>query len=95
MRSIVLTRPRSRNSAKTVYLQGKAQKDYRKLRSMLEKIGIYLVPVSEIENFCRKIGLEGPKFVTKLMFEKSLDDEGLEKLRTSIDILQTPGASFS
>ena len=65
--------------------KGEAQRDYRKLRNMLEEIGIYLVPVGEIENFCREIGLEGPKFVTKLLSEKSLDDDELKKLRTFVE----------
>lgn len=65
--------------------RGKAQRDYKQLRDILEEIGIYLVPVGEIENFCKEIGLKGPKFVTKLLSEKSLDDDDLDKLRSFVD----------
>ena len=69
--------------------KGKAQQDFKNLRDILEDIGIYLVPVGEIENFCRDIGLKGPKFVTKLLSEKSLDDADLDKLRTFVEKVHT------
>lgn len=61
--------------------RGEAQKTYSALKENLEEIGIYLVPVGEMENFCREIGLHGPKFVTKLLSEKSLADRELAQLR--------------
>lgn len=64
---------------------GQVQKDYETLRDKLERIGIYLVPVGEVENFCREIGLHGPKFVTKLLSEKSLADESLADLRVFVE----------
>lgn len=64
---------------------GEAQKDYRSLRNSLEKIGIYLVPVGEIENFCPDMGSHGPKFVTKLLSTVPLADERLSELRTFVD----------
>ena len=60
---------------------GQAQQDYRTLRDKLQNIGIYLVPVGEIENFCPDIGSHGPKFVMKLLSETSLDDQKLSALR--------------
>ena len=56
---------------------GDSQRDYEILKNKLEEIGIYLVPVGEIENFCREIGSHGPKFVTKLLSEKSFGDAKL------------------
>ena len=61
--------------------KGDAQQYYSDLGKKLEEIGIYLIPVGEIENFCREVGLHGPKFVTKLLSEKSLADSSLEQLR--------------
>jgi len=61
--------------------KGDAQKDYANLRDMLEKIGIFLVPVGEMENFCPELGKHGPKFVTKLLTEVPLDDDRLSELR--------------
>ena len=40
--------------------KGDAQREYRKLRDALQAIGIYLVPVGEIENFSRELGSHGP-----------------------------------
>jgi AAA domain, putative AbiEii toxin, Type IV TA system len=59
---------------------GDAQKDFATLRDSLECLGIYLIHVGEIENFCPELGLHGPKFVTKLLTEKPLGDEGLSEL---------------
>ena len=64
---------------------GNAQNDYGILKDKLEGIGVYLVPVGEIENFCREIGLHGPKFVTRLLSEKSLADEDLAELRKFVE----------
>jgi len=60
---------------------GDAQRDYSSLRNMLEDIGIFVVPVGEIENFCPSVGSHGPKFVTKLLSTISLGDSSLEELR--------------
>lgn len=64
---------------------GDAKKDYTLLRESLEKIGIYLVPVGEIENFCPDMGSHGPKFVTKLLSTVRLDDDRLSELRTFVN----------
>ena len=61
--------------------KGQAQKDYKLLKIALEDLGIYVVPVGEIENFCPEIGSHGPGFVTKLLTEVPLSDERLKELR--------------
>lgn len=66
---------------------GKAQTDYRDLKNKLEEIGIYLVPVGEIESFCPDIGSHGPKFVTKLLSSVSLGDDRLAELRSFVETL--------
>lgn len=63
---------------------GQAQKDYKHLKERMEAIGIYWVPVGEVENFCREIGLHGPKFVTSLLSTVPLDDDRLADLRTFV-----------
>jgi len=67
---------------------GQAQVDYRELKNKLEEIGIYLIPVGEIENYCPDMGLHGPKFVTKLLSSVSLGDQCLEELRSFVDKIQ-------
>ncbi|WP_110636356.1 ATP-dependent nuclease [Salinicola salarius] len=65
--------------------RGEAQKDYGALKERLEQIGIYLVPVGEIENFCPEIGSHGPKYVTKLLSSIPLNDDRLEDLRRFVE----------
>ena len=66
---------------------GDAQLEYRKLSAGLEAIGIYLVPVGEIENFSRELGSHGPGFVAKLLSEKSLGDPDLADLREFVELV--------
>ncbi|GAN67177.1 ATP-dependent nuclease [Acetobacter orientalis] len=66
---------------------GAAQFEYETLKCRLEDIGIYLVPVGEIENFCRELGNHGPKFVRKLLTEIPLDDVKLESLRQFVSLV--------
>ncbi|MEM7791164.1 MAG: AAA family ATPase [Verrucomicrobiota bacterium] len=63
---------------------GQAQQVYNQLNSILEAIGIFMVPVGEIENFCPEMGSHGPKFVTKLLSEVPLEDERLDDLKTFV-----------
>ena len=60
---------------------GDAQRDFLALQNRLEDVGIYMVPVGEIEHFCPEIGSHGPKFVTKLLSSIPLSDSRLEALR--------------
>jgi len=65
--------------------KGNAQVDFNVLRDKLEEIGIFLVPVGEIENFCPEIGSHGPKFVTKLLSGVPLGDQRLGELRAFVE----------
>ncbi|MBQ0816280.1 MAG: AAA family ATPase [Marinobacter sp.] len=60
---------------------GQAQTDYKALKSSLENLGIFVIPVGEIEKFCPEIGSHGPKFVTKLLTDIPLSDSRLTGLR--------------
>lgn len=64
--------------------RGNARSDYNALIQELEKIGIYLVPVGEVEEFCPEMGVHGPKFVNKVLAEVNLADEKLESLRSFV-----------
>ncbi|CAM3205993.1 AAA domain-containing protein, putative AbiEii toxin, Type IV TA system [Paracoccus aminovorans] len=64
--------------------RGDARKNYNALTEKLEEIGIYLVPVGEIEEFCPEMGVHGPKFVNKVLAEMSLADEKLQGLRSFV-----------
>lgn len=64
---------------------GQAQTDYNALKSALENLGIFVIPVGEIENFCKEIGSHGPKFVTKLLTDIPLSDARLAGLRDFVE----------
>ncbi len=66
---------------------GEAQNDYDALKKSLEEIGIYLVPVGEVENFCRSLGSHGPRFVNKLLTQVPFDDPKLGDLRTFVELV--------
>ena len=61
--------------------KGDVQKHFNDLKGHLEEIGIYLVHVGEIENFCTDLGSHGPKFVNKLLTEVQFGDDRLNELR--------------
>ena len=64
--------------------RGEVRVNYNDLIQKLEGIGIYLVPVGEIEEFCPEMGVHGPKFVNKVLTEMNLADEKLESLRSFV-----------
>ena len=68
---------------------GQAQTDYGVIRTKLEEIGIYLIPVGEIENFCRELGSHGPKFVARLLSKNDLSDANLDGLRSFVERVHT------
>lgn len=69
----------------TAIPNGQAQLDFANLDAALNSIGIAVVPVGEIENFCPHVGLHGPKFVTKLLQEIPLGDDRLQDLRGFVE----------
>ncbi|EPO2956941.1 ATP-dependent nuclease [Vibrio cholerae] len=64
---------------------GQAQTDYNALKAALENLGIFVIPVGEVENFCKEIGSHGPKFVTRLLTDISLSDPRLVSLRDFVE----------
>ncbi|EGR0582313.1 ATP-binding protein [Vibrio cholerae] len=64
---------------------GQAQTDYNALKAALENLGIFVIPVGEVENFCKEIGSHGPKFVTRLLTDISLSDARLVSLRDFVE----------
>lgn len=54
---------------------------YRRLKSNLEAIGIYLIHVGEIENFHKETSGHGPRFVNGLLASVPLDKPELSDLR--------------
>lgn len=61
--------------------KGEIRKEYDQLQQKLEEVGIYLVPVGEVENFYPSIGGHGPKFVTSLLSSVPLGSSCLADLQ--------------
>lgn len=66
--------------------------DYKAIKVKLEEIGIYIIPVGEIENFCREISGHGPKFITTLLTEKNMNDQDLSDLRNFVEKVHLGGS---
>lgn len=64
---------------------GQATQQMQSLRKLCEKVGLWIVPVGEIEGFCKSIGGHGPKWVQSVMESKNLKtDPELEGARRFI-----------
>ncbi len=74
---------------------GQAQTDFASLNDKLESVGIYVVTVGEIENFCPDVGSHGPKFVTKLLSTVALSDPKLELLRGFVEKIHKGAAAIN
>ncbi|EPF6160410.1 ATP-dependent nuclease [Citrobacter sedlakii] len=60
---------------------GSIRKTFKTFNQKLKELGIFLVPVGEIENFSPETGSHGPKFVSKFLEERELSDPELSPLR--------------
>jgi hypothetical protein len=64
---------------------GDATNHYRKLRDMCAGFGLWIVPVGELEGFCRSVGNHGPRWVRQVIEERDLaTDAELEQARTFV-----------
>ena len=66
---------------------GQAQTDFATLDAALKELGIVVVPVGEVENYCPEVGSHGTKFVTKLLQDIPLDDDRLTDLRSFVETI--------
>lgn len=68
---------------------GNIRRVFKELNQELKNIGIYLVPVGEIENFSPETGLHGPAFVSKFLAERDMDDSELASLHSFVEEVYT------
>ncbi|WP_084570539.1 ATP-dependent endonuclease [Methylosinus sp. PW1] len=54
---------------------GEPIKQFDQLYEKCASLGLWIVPVGEIEGFCRSIGAHGPGFVEKVLEERDLDTD--------------------
>ena len=61
---------------------GQATQDFQKLQELCKQIGLWIVPVGELEGFCKSVGNHGPRWVQEVIEERDLEtDPGLEQAR--------------
>lgn len=58
--------------------------DMQEIRKYIQDLGIWIVPVGELEGFCRSIGGHGPKWIQKVLEEKDLGGDEFEEARKLI-----------
>ena len=62
--------------------QGQATRQFRELQKPLQEMGLWVVPVGEMEGFCRSIGGHGPSWARQVISERELrTDSDLEDAR--------------
>jgi hypothetical protein len=62
--------------------QGQATRQFRELHKPLQEMGLWVVPVGEMEGFCRSIGGHGPSWARQVISERELrTDSDLEDAR--------------
>ena len=70
-----------KKSGKPALPKGDCTKAFNALTADLEKIGIFIVPVGEIEGFTPEIGGKGPKHITNVLKTYSADAKELQSAR--------------
>ena len=62
--------------------QGDATQQFQQLQALCAEAGLWIVPVGEMEGFCKSIGGKGPAWVQRVIEEKDLaTDSELERAR--------------
>lgn len=55
--------------------KGEPTTQYDRLTEKCEALGLWIVPVGEVEGFCQSLGLHGPGFVEKVLETKDLETD--------------------
>lgn len=64
---------------------GNPTQSFNELNQFLEGVGVFVVPVGELESFVRDIGSHGPEWVNRVLSEKNIkDDVELELARVFV-----------
>ena len=62
--------------------QGQATQQFRKLIESCKELGLWIVPVGELEGFCKSIGGHGPRWVQQVIETRNLStDSDLQHAR--------------
>lgn len=70
-----------KKGGKDIIPRGDGFSAFEQLDKLLKKVGIFLVPVGELENFVREVGGHGPEWVNKVLETyPNLDNEVYDKI---------------
>ncbi len=62
--------------------QGQATQQFNELKGICSQAGLWIVPVGELEGFCKSIGGHGPSWVQRVLEDRDLSqDDELESAR--------------
>ena len=61
-----------KESGEAAIPQGQATQRFQELKTLCKKIGLWIVPVGELEGFCKSIGGHGPRWVQEVIETRNL-----------------------
>ena len=71
-----------KNAGEAALPAGQATQQFQDLQAMCKQFGLWIVPVGELEGFCKSIGGHGPRWVQEVIEQRNLaSDAELERAR--------------
>ena len=85
-----------KNAGKSALPPGQATQQFQKLEGLCRQSGLWIVPVGEMEGFCKSIGDHGPGWVQQVIEQKELaNDPDLEDARKFVREIWTSRSELS
>ena len=84
-----------KSSGESAVPSGDPTQQLQKLQGLCKQMGLWIVPVGELEGFCKSVGGHGPRWVQQVIEERKLaEDPELERARTFVrEIWESKNAS--
>ena len=71
-----------KKAGETAIPAGQATQQFGKLKEYCKQVGLWIVPVGELEGFCKSVGGHGPGWVQQVLEERDLSaDSDLQRAR--------------
>jgi len=75
---------------------GQPTSHYRNLQGLCNRIGLWIVPVGELEGFCKSVGGHGPRWVQQVIENYDIStDKQFERARTFMHEIWTKQSSIA
>ena len=83
-----------KQSGEAAIPQGQATQQFQKLKALCKKVGLWIVPVGELEGFCKSVGGHGPGWVQQVIETRDLaTDSDLQGAREFVREIWTSRSS--